>query len=704
MARYNVYLYDEIGNEYERKNLYLKEVAILEEKIQEGSGNTESLKETLKTLKAGKKNHSYIKKLNDYHTDEKAFKRSLREKVASYKKKVNGQYSRKVLKLQVNLLRSQEALVFYKKYVPLSYDAELKYEESCIKVEQLQEIIESVLLNEKRLEETIAEGKKIKDEDEAKEKASFEAFKTEQKKIYDDGCAILVEKRNKGLISKKALINERGELKKKMDEALTVKSYDSPKKSNKELIGNIKYQLSKGFRRDLNVMQSNISDYRRKTPVEIEKKSPIYAYLTWMLPGVGQLLNKQYIKGLFFFLLSAFMYFVAIPYALGFGNYQGQGVAGLMTLAEGGRKIDRSIIFMIEGIMALFLVLIVVAIVIISFKDVLTIEKKRIKGTRQRNWFETWTNVTEEGFPYMVSMPALFAIIFIVLVPITTAILLSFTNLDPDHQNKFQWIGIDNYKMIAMGEGVAGGPFWQILWWTVTWTVLATTLAIAIGFMLALITNNERIKGKAFFRSVFILPWAVPAFITIMFFSIMFSQNGILTTHLNSFLHYFKLIGVDDWLVVKNDPFWSRVTLIGLQGWLGSAYVFLLSTGVLQAIPADLYEAAQIDGATAWQKLRKITLPIVLFQTAPLLVGQYTFNFNNFSIIYLFNGGGPFNPTKYGNLAGSTDLLISYIYKLTMENDYQAIGAAITIVISIGLMLFAFIGFKNSKAFKEEKL
>lgn len=704
MARYNVYLYDEIGNEYERKNLYLKEVAILEEKIQEGSGNIESLKETLKTLKAGKKTHPYIKKMNDYLTDEKAFKRSLREKVASYKKKVNGQYSRKVLKLQVDLLRSKEALVFYTKYVSLNYDAEFKYEESRIMVDQLQEIVDSMLHNEKHLVEIITEGKKIKAEDEAKAKTSYNAYKVEQKKIYDDGCAILVKKRKKGLISKKALINERGELKKKMDEALTVKSYDSPKKSNKELIGNIKYQLSKGLRRDLNVMYSNISDYRRKTPVEIEKKSPIHAYLTWMLPGVGQLLNKQYIKALFFFLLSAFVYFAAIPYALGFGNYQGQGVAGLMTLAEGGRKIDRSIIFMIEGIMALFLVLFVVAIVIISFKDVLSIEKKRIKGTRQRNWFETWTNVTEEGFPYMVSMPALIAIVFIVLVPITTAILLSFTNLDPNHQNKFQWIGIDNYKMIALGEGVAGGPFWQILGWTVTWTLVATTLAIAIGFMLALITNNERIKGKAFFRSVFILPWAVPAFITIMFFSIMFSQNGILTTHLNTFLHSLNLIGADEWLVVKNDPFWARVTLIGLQGWLGSAYVFLLSTGVLQGIPADLYEAAQIDGATAWQKLRKITLPIVLFQTAPLLVGQYTFNFNNFSIIYLFNGGGPFNPTKYGNLAGSTDLLISYIYKLTMENDYQAIGAAITIVISIGLMLFAFIGFKNSKAFKEEKL
>ena len=87
---------------------------------------------------------------------------------------------------------------------------------------------------------------------------------------------------------------------------------------------------------------------------------------------------------------------------------------------------------------------------------------------------------------------------------------------------------------------------------------------------------------------------------------------------------------------VKNDPFLSRVAIIMIQGWLGSAYVFVLSTGVLQGIPSDLYEAAQIDGATAWQKLRRITLPLVLFQTAPLLVGQYTFNFNNFSIISYF--------------------------------------------------------------------
>jgi arabinogalactan oligomer/maltooligosaccharide transport system permease protein len=285
---------------------------------------------------------------------------------------------------------------------------------------------------------------------------------------------------------------------------------------------------------------------------------------------------------------------------------------------------------------------------------------------------------------------------FTVLVPIATKIMLSFTGMDPKHQSKFSWVGIQNYKLIALGQGLAGEIFWYILFWTVMWTLLSTTLAILIGFTLSLLANNERVIGKTFFRTVYILPWAVPAFITIMFFSIMFSPDGALTEILNNIM--------GRRIEVKSDPTLTRIVLILLQGWLGSAYVFLLSTGVLQGIPGDLYEAADIDGATAWQKVRHITLPIILFQTAPLLVGQYTFNFNNFSIIYLFNGGGPFNPSQYGNLAGSSDLLISYIFKLTMENQYQSIGAAITSLISIGLMFFAYLGFRNSKAFKEERL
>ena len=276
---------------------------------------------------------------------------------------------------------------------------------------------------------------------------------------------------------------------------------------------------------------------------------------------------------------------------------------------------------------------------------------------------------------------------------IITAILISFTNMDPQNQNKFAWIGLDNYLTIAKGQGIAGKAFWHIFGWTIMWTLLASTLAIVLGFIFALIVNNERIKGKKFFRTIYLLPWAIPAFITIMFFSIMTSRGGVITEAVNSIFN----ISLD----IKNDTGQTRTALILLQGWLGHSYIFLLTTGVLQAIPKDLYEAASIDGATGFQATRKITIPLVLFQIAPMLINQYTFNFNNFSIIYLFNQGGPFNPQVYGNLAGSSDILISYIYKLTMESQYQAIGAAITVFISIILIVISYFGYMKSSAFKE---
>ena len=310
------------------------------------------------------------------------------------------------------------------------------------------------------------------------------------------------------------------------------------------------------------------------------------------------------------------------------------------------------------------------------------------------SWGETKQILFEDGIPYIVSMPALIITIFIVFIPIATTILLSFTGMDPNHQAKFGWEGISNYSILVTGEGMIGSIFWKIFKWTILWTIGATTLGIFIGFSLALVLNNDRIKGKVFFRSIYLLPWAVPAFITIIFFSILSSPDGAITQMVQ------QVFGTT--VSIKNDPTISKIMLICIQGWLGSSYVFLLSTGVLQSINTELYEAAEIDGATSFRKLTKITIPMVLFQTAPLLVGQYTFNFNNFSNIYLFNGGGPFNPAEYGNLAGETDILISYIYKLIMENQEQAIGAAVSILISIALMIVAYMGFSRTKAFKKE--
>ena len=693
--KYNEFLYDEIGNQYERKNLYLLELAGLYAR-RKNSGNKREIKEEIKKLKRNKDKHNYNIRLKDYKKKERDFLKTLNKEKEIFSKSLNKSLSPKMKDLEIKLFKAEKKLEFYMDYIDLTYDAEFEYEKNQLIAKQIPSIIEFLEIREVDLQK-LKEGKNLIDENKENQvKNEINQYKAEEKEILKNEISRIKDMKRKNIISKKAEKNEIEELKRKYKQVLNLKSFDSIKKSNRENIKNKEYEIKTGLKQQLWVLKSDIADMKRKTPIETAQTVLLKSYLTFFLPGLGQVFNKQYMKALCFFILSIFIYFVAIPYGLGYGNYQGDGIAGLITLAEGGKRLDKSLIFMIEGIIAIFLWILGLFFIYISFKDVHKVEKNRMKGIRPNNWFESNKKIKDEGFPYVVSTPALLVIIFTVLVPITTTVLLSFTGMDPQHQSKFSWVGIDNYKLIALGRGLAGEVFWHIFLWTVVWTIAATTLAIVLGFALALLSNNERVKGKTFFRSVFILPWAVPAFISIMFFSIMFSSTGALTE---------IITGITGKVIeVKSNPTLTRIVLILLQGWLGSSYIFLLSTGVLQAIPVDLYEAADIDGATGWQKIRHITLPIVLFQTAPLLVGQYTFNFNNFSIIFLFNGGGPFNPSKYGNLAGSSDLLISYIYKLTMDNQYQAIGAAITTLISLGLMFFAFLGYRNSKAFREERL
>lgn len=672
---YSKDIQDSVGRSYPRKNQYILDL------INASPSDKKSI---------DKNSHPYIKKIDEFKKNEKEFLERI-EKEA--KEKFTDISDKRIRIVKENDYKAVQKIDFYKDYVDLTYDAELEYLIAEREHMHLPEIIE----NDRALQESLNDRKhKLSNVTQAE---IDEANKVIDQKTKERNSQLerelkdLKEKYDKNIISKKALSTERKAKKRSAKEDIAAFSYLNKKKALEEDIKNIKHHINVDYKSRLNVLESDKSDIRRKTPVEVEKKSPIISYLTFLIPGLGQLLNKQYRKAFFFFLGTLFIYFVAVPYALGYGNYQGEGVSGLLSLAQDGRRLDKSIIFMIEGIIALVLLALSLFIMYISFSDVNKVEKDLIKGVRRREWFETKQSIMTDGFPYLVISPAGIVTIFIVLVPIFTTILISFTNYNPDNQSKFFWAGFENYSLLFRGQGVAGMAFWPIVIWTLIWTFGATSLAIAIGFILSLIANQDRIKFKGFFRTVYLLPWAVPAFITIMFFSQMFARNGPIPNLIQD------LFGVT--LDVKNNPMQTRIVLMLLQGWLGSAYVFLLSTGILQGIPNDLYEAAEIDGATGFKKTLRITIPLVVYQTAPLLIGQYTFNFNNFSIIHLFNGGGPFLPSVYGNVAGSTDLLISYIYKLTINNRYQAMGAAVTMIIALVLMFFTFLSFRNMKAFKE---
>ena len=669
------YVYDSIGNPHERKNLYLKDLS--------------------ENIKVDRKTHPYIIELEKIKEKERVFLKELKLKIYQERQELKGKFDKKETALRLELFEASRKMEFYEGKEHISYDFELEYRKNRLKEERLPSILAlySESINEKRkIMKELLNLDKASNDVKTKE---FDHKVEEIKKILKKGKEKLKESKKEGLISEKAYINQVKQLEMEMKDTIEVLKLEIPSEAIKSRSKVLTYLSKVEVEAKYKIMYQDISDLDRKIPIEVEKINRLNPLASLVLPGLGQYFNKQNFKALLFFIGTLFIYFVAIPYALGYGNYRGEGLKGIITLAQGGKRLDKSIIFMVEGLVALILMLFSIAIVAVSYKDAKDVQLNMYKGVRPKTKFEIIESVKEEGFPYIVTIITYVLLSFVVILPVLTTILLSFAGMDPNNQSKFKWIGLKNYELLITGTGIAGGPFWRIFLWTMIWTIVATTVAITVGFGLALIANNERIKGKTLYRTIYLLPWAVPAFITIMFFSIMSSSNGILTKSL-------EMLFGGDW-AIKQSTTLTRVALIMLQTWLGSSYVFLLSTGVLQGIPSDLYEAADIDGATVWQKLSKITIPLVLFQTAPLLIGQYTFNFNNFSIIYLFNGGGPFDPSKYGNMAGSTDLLISYIYKLTIQKQYQSVGAAITVFISLGLILFAYIGFKNSQAFKEEK-
>lgn len=413
------------------------------------------------------------------------------------------------------------------------------------------------------------------------------------------------------------------------------------------------------------------------------------AALLSIIPGIGQLYNKQILKGVVLLILAASFFIV-------FSDLMNMGFWGLFTLGELPGE-DHSVFLLINGILALIVTALGLAVYIFNLYDAYNTGKKRDLGLKVNSVREQYHNLIDNGFPYLMVSPGFLLLLFVVIFPIIFVFLLAFTNYDLYHSppaKLVDWVGIQNFIDIFKID-IWRTTFFKVLGWTIVWTLAATTLQIALGIFLAVLVNQKDLKGKAIIRTIFILPWAVPAFVSTMIFSGMFNESfGAIN---NTIL---PILGIDpiNWMTEAN---WTRLALIMVQTWLGFPFIFAMTTGILQSIPDELYEAATVDGANAWQKFRTITLPLVLFATAPILITQYTFNFNNFNVIFLFNNGGPAIPEQN---AWGTDILISWIYRLTMNSAQYGKAAAITMILSLIIISIALWQFKRTKSFQEEDL
>ncbi|RBW68409.1 carbohydrate ABC transporter permease [Bacillus taeanensis] len=403
---------------------------------------------------------------------------------------------------------------------------------------------------------------------------------------------------------------------------------------------------------------------------------------------MGQVYNRRFIKGLIFLILFAAFFIV-------FANFLNIGYWGLMTLGE-IPKLDDSRVLLSQGILALILTAFALTFYTANIIDAHKDAKKIQQGWSIPNLREGFKDAWDTGFPYLLVGPGLFLLIFVVIFPLLFMVFLAFTDYNlynAPPKNLLSWVGFDNFAAL-LTVPIWRTTFVNVFSWTIVWTLVATTLQIALALFLAILVNDPRVKFKRLIRTVIILPWAVPGFVTILIFAALFNDKfGAINRDI-----LIPLIGTG--LPWMTDPFWAKIALIGIQVWLGFPFVFALFTGILQSISADWYEAADMDGASRWQKFRNITFPHVMFATAPLLIMQYAGNFNNFNIIYLFNEGGP---AVRGQNAGGTDILISWVYGLTFETQNYNMAASISIIIGLMVAGFAFYQFRRTRSFKEEE-
>ena len=257
-------------------------------------------------------------------------------------------------------------------------------------------------------------------------------------------------------------------------------------------------------------------------------------------------------------------------------------------------------------------------------------------------------------------------------------------------------VGMDNFVKIFTNAQLRE-PLARVFTWTVIFAILSVLTTFIVGLALALLFHDDRLKGKRFYRSMVILPYAFPAFLSAYIWKGLFqTDKGYIN---NAFFHWGDFIqNPIPWL---EDPTLAKVAILIVNLWLGFPYMFLISTGALQAIPAELSESATIDGATAWQQLKLIKLPLLLVSLAPLLISSFAFNFNNFTIIYLLTGGGPSSANASSIVdAGGTDILITFVYKIAF---FGSQGRDFGLASAFSLLIFLVVGSISLVSFRRTR-
>ena len=447
--------------------------------------------------------------------------------------------------------------------------------------------------------------------------------------------------------------------------------------------------------------------------------------LSHFIFGAGNFYHKQYIKGAILFLLQVaiILFMVLCPEV----NNTPYGYKALVNLALKGNPNmsydpvthtvippDDSKLFLLFGLVTIIVIIAYFLIWMLSIKSSYKADQDLKAGRKPTTFKEDWKTLLDSKFHVLMLTPTCIAALIFTVIPTVFMICIAFTTYNQFdmnaattayEKNLFHWNGFNNFADIFKGEtslGIEiGARFFPVLGWTAIWAVFATFTCYFGGILLAILINKKGIKFKKVFRVIFILTIAIPQFISLLAMRNLLSGEGPVNQILKNFNWITQSIGFLGNNTVGDNPYVAKVMVIVINMWLGVPYTMLMTSGILMNIPTDLYEAARVDGASKTKMLFKITFPYIIFVTTPYLISSFVGNINSFNTIFLLTGGGPSVVGKT-YVAGETDLLVTWLYKLTINNGEFNTGAIIGIFTFMITATITLISYRRSKAYKEE--
>lgn len=435
--------------------------------------------------------------------------------------------------------------------------------------------------------------------------------------------------------------------------------------------------------------------------------------------GLYQLFHGELFRGILYLLYEVvFIWFfisIGIPTlgALGtLGTFA--GTSEYISKPSDGQTLafvagDNSFQILLYSIFTILLLVIFVVLWYFSIRDAKSLQDNIAVGRLSKN-MKFFTDLTNEKYHTLLLAVPLVGLFAFTVVPVIFMIITGFTNYSNAHPDLFDWVGFDNYGILFGGGGNNSqvvNVFLKVLSWTLMWALIATFTNYFLGMVVALLINKKGIKLKKLWRTVLILTIAVPQFVSLLLISRMLQQGGILTDL------FVKWGWVKQGFLPFDNVLLARVLIIVVNMWVGVPYTMLICSGILMNIPEDLYESARIDGATPFKMYTSITLPYMLFITFPYLLSQFVGNINNFNIIYLLSQGAPtfkssgiIIPSSFGGeTVGETDLLITWIYKMSMIGDDKnyALACVLGLLVFVVIAVLSLIFYGRSNSVKNEE-